>query len=144
MAVNLSTATAHDGSPLRWRVSDSTPARWRRRYGLAESTCAVTVPAPGSGLRIDEVDVRTESGQATRSHAALGEPVAGMELRISPVDTQADVVTDRAVGEIEIRGSSMMSGYLGETRSMPKVGFPPAISDTSLTTAWWCAAGPRN
>ncbi|KUH93872.1 long-chain-fatty acid--ACP ligase MbtM [Mycobacterium sp. IS-3022] len=62
-------------------------------YGLAESTCAVTVPEPGRGLIVDEA-----------GHAVLGEPIPGMSVRVEQRD-------DAQVGEIQIRGTSMMSGY---------------------------------
>ncbi|SCX11926.1 long-chain-fatty-acid--[acyl-carrier-protein] ligase [Mycolicibacterium fluoranthenivorans] len=71
-------------------------------YGLAESNCAVTVPVPGRGLRA----VETETGR----RAVLGEPITGMEVRIEPRDDD----TDGAIGEIAIRGTSMMTGYLGD------------------------------
>jgi long-chain-fatty-acid--[acyl-carrier-protein] ligase len=77
-------------------------------YGLAESTCAVTTPVPGAGLLVDEiVDPATD---AVRRHAVLGTAIPGMELRITPTEHSAD----REIGEIEIRGTSMMSGYLGQ------------------------------
>ncbi|MGV0624788.1 long-chain-fatty acid--ACP ligase MbtM [Mycolicibacter minnesotensis] len=79
-------------------------------YGLAESTCALTMPKPGIGLRYDEV--------AGRRHAILGDPIAGMQLRV--VDTG-----DRYAGAIEIRGSSLMSGYLGD---------PPLEADSWFPT----------
>jgi long-chain-fatty-acid--[acyl-carrier-protein] ligase len=75
-------------------------------YGMAESTCAVTMPTPGDGLHVDE---RTESGTRQR-YALLGQPIPGMELRIAP----SDLSTDGHVGEVEVRGSSMMTGYFGE------------------------------
>ncbi|WP_422747697.1 long-chain-fatty acid--ACP ligase MbtM [Mycobacterium sp. WMMD1722] len=78
-------------------------------YGLAESTCAVTVPVPGTGLVVDETTVRSDTGSVVRRHAVLGQPIDGMQIRIVADDTSA--VTDREAGEIEIRGTSMMSGY---------------------------------
>lgn len=84
-------------------------------YGLAESTCAVTVPVPGVGMRVDETLFTTEGGSAPRRHAVLGEAIAGMEIRIEPYDSAAADVADRELGEIAIRGTSMFSGYLGET-----------------------------
>ncbi|MGH3633360.1 MAG: long-chain-fatty acid--ACP ligase MbtM [Mycobacterium sp.] len=81
-------------------------------YGMAESTCAVTIPRPGSGLRYDKV-TKTGSGEPAR-HAILGEPVTGMQVRIGEATDQPAEVMDREVGEIEIRGTSMMSGYVGE------------------------------
>jgi long-chain-fatty-acid--[acyl-carrier-protein] ligase len=82
-------------------------------YGLAEATCAVTVPAPGTGLQIDEVRVRTNAGETVRTHAVLGAAIAGMEVRIN-TDVEHQIgVADRTVGEVEIRGTSMMTGYHG-------------------------------
>ncbi|MGE2720999.1 long-chain-fatty acid--ACP ligase MbtM [Mycolicibacterium celeriflavum] len=75
-------------------------------YGLAESTCAVTVPEPGRGLVVDD-----------DGHALLGEPIPGMSVRIEPRD-------DDKVGEICIRGTSMMSGYRGDTPLNPDNWFP--------------------
>ncbi|MDY6997229.1 MAG: long-chain-fatty acid--ACP ligase MbtM [Actinomycetota bacterium] len=81
-------------------------------YGMAEATCAVTAPRPGEGLLVDEIiDPATDS---VNRHAVLGNPVPGMELRIAPTGEHADTTTgQREIGEIEIRGTSMMSGYLG-------------------------------
>ncbi|MCV7426225.1 long-chain-fatty acid--ACP ligase MbtM [Mycobacterium montefiorense] len=88
-------------APFGFRSSAATPA-----YGMAESTCAVTMPARGDGLRIDE---RTRGG-ATQQYALLGEPIEGTQLRIG----QAQDGFDDSVGEVEIRGSSMMTHYLGQ------------------------------
>ncbi|MCV7151275.1 long-chain-fatty acid--ACP ligase MbtM [Mycolicibacterium pyrenivorans] len=85
-------------------------------YGLAESTCAVTSPLPGTGLVVDEiVDPATDS--ATR-HAVLGAPIPGMELRIVPTD-HAERSGGPEIGEVEIRGTSMMSGYVGQPPTAP-------------------------
>lgn len=80
-------------------------------YGLAESTCAVTVPVPGTGLVVDETTVLSDTGAGVRRHAVLGQPVDGMEVRI--ITDDASEIAGRDVGEIEIRGTSMMSGYRG-------------------------------
>ena len=75
-------------------------------YGLAESTCAVTVPVPGRGLVVDD-----------DGHAVLGEPISGMEVRIEPGD-------DGRVGEVMIRGTSMMIGYRDDAPLDPETWFP--------------------
>jgi long-chain-fatty-acid--[acyl-carrier-protein] ligase len=75
-------------------------------YGLAESTCAVTVPAPGRGLVTDGT-----------GNAVLGTPIDGMSVRIEPRD-------DSGVGEVMIRGTSMMSGYRGEAVRDADAWFP--------------------
>jgi long-chain-fatty-acid--[acyl-carrier-protein] ligase len=72
-------------------------------YGMAESTCAVTVPEPGCGLIADDA-----------GHAVLGEAIAGMSVRIEPGDDVTRGSAGVDVGEIMIRGTSMMSGYVGE------------------------------
>lgn len=92
-------------------------------YGLAESNCAVTVPLPGSGLQVDEVEVSDDDRRYVRRHAVLGETIPGMQVRIAPVDGATEHVDGREFGEIEIRGSSMMTGYLGETPLAPESWF---------------------
>jgi long-chain-fatty-acid--[acyl-carrier-protein] ligase len=92
-------------------------------YGLAESTCAVTVPAAGVGARYDEVH-SAAGDSAPQRHAILGQPIAGMELRIGPVAERPAEAIDREVGEIEIRGTSMMTGYVGEAPLEPGTWFP--------------------
>jgi long-chain-fatty-acid--[acyl-carrier-protein] ligase len=93
-------------------------------YGLAESTCAVTVPIPSVGLMTENIRVTTEAGEMTRRHALLGQPVPGMQVRIAPTHDEVDNIEGREVGEIEIRGSSMMSGYFGEDPINPESWFP--------------------
>ena len=84
------------------------PAALTPSYGLAEATCAVTAPRPGTGLICDD------------GHAVLGQPIPGMQVRIQPPpDSDRD-----GVGEIEIRGTSMMTGYLGEPALNPDGWFP--------------------
>lgn len=82
-------------------------------YGLAESNCAVTIPVPGVGLQIDEIKVETENGANMQQLAVLGQAIPGMEMRLRPSADNAGI-SDREVGELEIRGTSMMSGYRGE------------------------------
>lgn len=86
-------------SPFGFAPSAAAPA-----YGLAESTCAVTMPAPGFGLLVDEVD----GPNGRKLQAVLGTPIDGMEIRSVPVENAPP-----GVGEIEIRGSSLMNRYLG-------------------------------
>jgi long-chain-fatty-acid--[acyl-carrier-protein] ligase len=95
-------------------------------YGLAESTCAVTVPAPGTGALYDEVRSKATDSASTlpRRHAILGRPIPGMEVRIGAVSERPAEVLDREVGEVEIRGTSMMSGYVGQAPLEPGTWFP--------------------
>jgi long-chain-fatty-acid--[acyl-carrier-protein] ligase len=93
-------------------------------YGLAESACAVTVPVPGVGMRVDETAIRTADGAtSSRRHAVLGEAIPGMSVRIEPREDIGAEHHDREIGDILIRGSSMMSGYVGETPRDPESWF---------------------
>jgi fatty-acyl-CoA synthase len=90
-------------------------------FGMAESTLAVTFPPRGRGLCTDPIDRhRLESdayaapadpdAEGTRHLVRLGWPVPGLEIRIvDPVN--GDVRGDREVGELEIRGTSITTGY---------------------------------
>jgi long-chain-fatty-acid--[acyl-carrier-protein] ligase len=78
-------------------------------YGLAESTCAVAIPAASVGLRIATVSDTSGSHQ----FAILGEAIHGMQIRVVSSNRYADT-SGREIGEIEIRGTSMMNGYLGQ------------------------------
>lgn len=89
-------------------------------YGLAESTCAVTIPEPFTGLRTDAVSIVTDAGQSTRRFAVLGRPIDGMELRVNTEQPRSTEVTGREVGEIEIRGTSLMNGYVGHAPIDPQ------------------------
>lgn len=83
-------------------------------YGLAESTCAVTIPEPFTGLRVDELEITKGDHRAVRRYAVLGTAIPGMEVRLNTERGQDTEVTGRDVGEVEIRGTSLMSGYVGE------------------------------
>ncbi|WP_319435942.1 long-chain-fatty acid--ACP ligase MbtM [Mycobacterium sp. RTGN5] len=97
-------------APFGFRASAAAPA-----YGLAESVCAVTMPAAGTGLLVDEVDGPT----GRQRQALLGPPIDGMEIRSVPFDNAPP-----GVGQIEIRGTSLMSGYLGEEPIDSESWFP--------------------
>jgi long-chain-fatty-acid--[acyl-carrier-protein] ligase len=93
-------------------------------YGLAESTCAVTTPIPSTGMLTDDIRVQTDDGgEVTRRHAVLGKAIPGMHVRVVAREGSADGWSDREVGEVEIRGTSMMSGYLGEEPLDPESWF---------------------
>ncbi|WP_084160893.1 long-chain-fatty acid--ACP ligase MbtM [Nocardia sp. BMG51109] len=85
-------------------------------YGLAEATCAVTASARGVGLRIDDVlQKRPASDPVRHRHALLGQPLDGVEIRIVAGERDLPELAGRDVGLVEIRGRSMMSGYLHDT-----------------------------
>ncbi|OBC10901.1 long-chain fatty acid--CoA ligase [Mycobacterium sp. 852013-50091_SCH5140682] len=92
-------------------------------YGLAESSCAVSIPTPGVGVAVDEIAVKAGSRTTTQRLAVLGAPIPGMQVRLCPTEDNAGV-SDREVGEIEVRGTSMMSGYLGQEPYQRDAWFP--------------------
>ena len=88
----------------------------------------MTAPGAGSGLRYDEVPPGVPgSSEPMRRHAILGDAIPGMQVQIGPAADQPAEAIDREVGEIEIRGASMMSGYVGEPALQPDSWFKTAI-----------------
>jgi len=90
-------------------------------FGMAEVSIGGTFPEPMRGMVTDCVDLRVleteryaapaESGSAgSRRFALLGKAVPGLEIRIVDPDTGVQLA-DREVGELEIRGTSVTSGY---------------------------------
>jgi fatty-acyl-CoA synthase len=90
-------------------------------YGLAEASLAATFPEPATGMATDVIsrqglerdsqarppaDAAEESVRLVR----LGRPLPGIELRVVDPDSGAPRA-EREVGELELRGSSVTSGY---------------------------------
>lgn len=93
-------------------------------YGMAEGTLAISFASPMIGLRLDYLDaaaleadnravpVPTDTAAADlRTFAILGPPLDGFECRIVSTDT-GEVLAEREVGEIQVRGESVTPGYL--------------------------------
>jgi len=90
-------------------------------FGMAETAIGATFPECGRGMRTDPVDLRvleTERYAApsdpeapgTRRMVKLGRPLPGLEIRI--VDPESGHVrSEREVGELQIRGTSVTPGY---------------------------------
>ncbi|MBL7494878.1 long-chain-fatty acid--ACP ligase MbtM [Frankia sp. CNm7] len=97
-------------------------------YGMAESTCAVTMPDAGEGAQYDEVTVTSpENGgnPVRRRYAILGRPLGGMQIRIVEANgVDVPRIDNRDVGHVEIRGTSMMTGYLGHAPLADGEWFP--------------------
>jgi acyl-CoA synthetase (AMP-forming)/AMP-acid ligase II len=96
-------------------------------YGMAESTLAISFSALGSGVVVDRVDgdALWAGGEAkvagpADQHAApivqCGAAFEGHEIQVfSPEDAQsAAPLPERRVGELRIKGPSIMQGYWNE------------------------------
>jgi fatty-acyl-CoA synthase len=90
-------------------------------FGMAEVTIAGTFPEPGKGMAVDAIERRVLEtdryaapadpyADGTRRFALLGRPVPGLEIRIADPETGRSM-REREVGELEIRGTSVTSGY---------------------------------
>ncbi len=90
-------------------------------FGMAELAIAGSFPPPMRGIVVDVVDKKileteryaapVEPGvEGSRSLAKLGRPIPGLEMRICDPVT-GDVMSEREVGELEIRGTSVTPGY---------------------------------
>ncbi|WP_308301870.1 long-chain-fatty-acid--CoA ligase [Frankia sp. AgKG'84/4] len=99
------------------------PGAFMPAYGLAEATVAVTFSAVGRGPRYDTVDADAlaagtarPAGHGVRSRrlARLGEPIPGLALRIVEPDSGA-ALPARAVGEVQVRGTSVAASYQHQT-----------------------------
>ena len=87
-------------------------------YGLAEATLAVSIMPPGEGIRLELVEeselsgVGTPSQERPRRYRAIvncGKPVKGMEIEVRSAD--GDLLADRGIGKVWVRGTSVMVGY---------------------------------
>jgi fatty-acyl-CoA synthase len=90
-------------------------------FGMAEVAIAGTFPPPGRGIVLDAVDAYAlehehvakeiePDDDAARKLALLGRAVPGLEIRVCDPQT-GEVLHDRHVGELEIRGTSVTPGY---------------------------------
>ncbi|WP_098899021.1 hybrid non-ribosomal peptide synthetase/type I polyketide synthase [Streptomyces sp. st77] len=139
-AVRLLLVGAEPIAPAVWRAfavktrpAGLDPAAAQPVYGLAEATLAVTFPPPGEvaePLALDRaslsdgVAVDTEPGVGAVELMDVGRPVAGCAVRI--VDDRGDVLGDRRVGHILVRGPQLARGYRGL----------PGVSAETFTDGW--------
>jgi fatty-acyl-CoA synthase len=89
-------------------------------YGMAEATLAISFPEPGTGMTVDTVErdaleherfaAPVAADGDARRLPLLGRTLRGLELRVCDPDTGA-VRSDREVGELELRGTSVTPGY---------------------------------
>jgi fatty-acyl-CoA synthase len=92
-------------------------------YGLAEATLAVSLMPPGEGIRLELVEENELSGCAAdarrprryRAVVNCGRPVTGMEIEIR--GTAGEILPDRGIGKVYVRGASVMHSYFRDEES---------------------------
>ncbi|HSR00563.1 MAG TPA: fatty acyl-AMP ligase [Sphingomicrobium sp.] len=105
-------------------------------YGLAEATLAVSLMPPGEGIRLELVEENELSGgiaedddrpRRYRAVVNCGRPVTGMEIEIR--GDQGEILPDRGIGRVFVRGTSVMHSYFRDEESTRAV-----LSDGWLDT----------
>ncbi len=137
--------------PLRQFAERLRPAGFDARafvagYGMAECALAVSFSPLGRGLQLDRVDrarlarndqalplaAATPGGDHTdKVFVDCGKPLPGYEFEIR--SDRGEVLPERAVGTLFVRGPSVMAGYLGD----------PAATRSVLDAAGWLDTGDR-
>ena len=95
-------------------------------YGLAEATLAVSLMPPGEGIRLELVEEEKLAGSAPapggedrpqryRAIVNCGKAVEGMQIEIR--DHDDNVLADRQVGRVLVKGGSVMTGYFRDEES---------------------------
>jgi fatty-acyl-CoA synthase len=98
-------------------------------YGLAEATLAVSLMPPGEGIRLELVEENKLSGgdpegddaegdDRPRRYCAIvncGKPIAGMEIEVR--GPEGEILPDRGIGKVYVRGASVMVGYFRDEES---------------------------
>jgi fatty-acyl-CoA synthase len=101
-------------------------------YGLAEATLAVSLMPPGEGIRVELVEETELSGGTNgsdrpkrfRAVVNCGRPVTGMHIEVRSAD--GEIMADRGIGKVFVRGSSVMHSYFRD----------PESTDACLSDGW--------
>jgi fatty-acyl-CoA synthase len=107
-------------------------------YGMAEATLALTMAPLGVGLRADDVDVDRmerdgvavsgEGAERRRSFVRCGPILPGHELQVR--GEAGEVLPERRVGRIFVRGPSLMREYFRQPEATAAVLSPDGWLDT--------------
>jgi fatty-acyl-CoA synthase len=100
-------------------------------YGLAEATLAVSFAPLNKGIEVDCVDAgklhadraavpagSAHHPQAVRDFVVCGRPLPGLSVEIR--EDQNQIQTERRIGRIFVKGSSVITGNPGETNALTR------------------------
>lgn len=130
------------GEMIREDVLESFAARFAKdgfarssfvpSYGLAEASLTVSFTPPGTGFRVDSVDLDILESQRVartpkinghpirqRNFVRCGRPIPGHDVEIRGPDGQA--LPDRSVGAVFVRGPSIMTEYFNQPEATARV-----------------------
>lgn len=99
-------------------------------YGMAEATLAISFAPLGSGIRTDTIDLRAletrgeavpsnDPARALRTFVICGEVLPHHELEVR--GPEGNVLRDRQVGAVFVRGPSLMQGYFRRQQETARV-----------------------
>ncbi len=86
-----------------------TPDKIMPCYGMAEATLAVTFDQKGEGVRTRSVPESSSMLVESQEVVCVGAPVPDLEVVIA--DSSGRVLNENELGEIQVRGPSVFSGY---------------------------------
>lgn len=123
-------------APAGFKASAFTPS-----YGLAEATLAVSVMPMGQGIVCDLIDERRLAGDGLadmaddpsapvryRAIVDCGVPLHGLSVEIR--DEQGNVLADRRIGRVLVRGVGVMQGYYNNPEATESCLSPDGWLDT--------------
>jgi acyl-CoA synthetase (AMP-forming)/AMP-acid ligase II len=88
------------------------PETLRPGYGLGEATLGVTLDQRGRGVRTRPAPQATARQFALDDIVCVGAPLPGTEIRV--VDLGDRPVADDVIGEVQVRGPGVASGYYAD------------------------------
>lgn len=99
-------------------------------YGMAEATLSISYPHPGEAPRITTIDrselgasgavrVLPGAGPDAKEVVSVGRPVHGIEVRV--VGHDQGVLPAEQLGEIQIRGDAVTTGYYGDSAATSRL-----------------------
>ncbi len=112
-------------------------------YGMAECSLAVSFASLGRGAAVDKIDIcaLAEEQKAVPLHPGLadntcrstsftncGAPLPGFEIEVR--DANGEVLSERRIGTLYVRGPSVMSGYFGDLKATREVLSPDGWLNT--------------